>query len=189
MPALLDPFIPRPDVRERHEITIRAPADLVFEIARNFDMQSIPAIRAIFWLRGKVMGASTPAARRSSGLIAELLSLGWGRLDEEPGRFFIGGARCQPWKADVVFSAIAPDRFEAFAEPDQVKIAWTIEAEVLAPALTRLSTETRAVATDEQALAKFRRYWRLAKFGIVTFRLLLLPAVRREAERRWSLSR
>src|SRR5947208_2785291 len=174
MSALLDPFIPRPDVRERHQISIHAPSDLVFNVTRNFDMQSIAAVRAIFWLRGKVMGATTAPARRSSGFLAELMGLGWGRLAEEPSRFFIGGARCQPWKADVLFSPIAPDQFEAFAEPDQVKIAWTIEAEALAPALTRFSTETRAVATDEQARAKFRRYWRLAKFGIVAIRLLLL---------------
>jgi hypothetical protein len=41
------------------------------------------------------------------------------------------------------------------------------------------------VATDAPARARFRRYWRWARFGIVAIRLLLLPAVRREAERRW----
>ena len=91
----------------------------------------------------------------------------------------------QPWLADVKFTAIAPQEFAAYAEPDQVKIAWTLEAEELAPDLTRFAQETRAVATDAEARAKFRRYWRWARFGIVAIRLLLLPAVRREAERRW----
>ena len=79
----------------------------------------------------------------------------------------------------------APQEFAAYAEPDQVKIAWTLEAEELAPGITRFAQETRAVATDAEARAKFRRYWRWARFGIVAIRLLLLPAVRREAERRW----
>jgi len=41
------------------------------------------------------------------------------------------------------------------------------------------------MATDEQARAKFRRYWRLFGIGIVMIRRLLLPAIRRRAERQW----
>jgi hypothetical protein len=44
------------------------------------------------------------------------------------------------------------------------------------------------VATDAQARKKFLRYWRRFKIGIVTIWRLLLPAIRREAERRWRLS-
>lgn len=188
MPDLLDPFIPRPDVRERHEIIIHAPAALVLEVARRFDMQSIAIVRTIFWLRAKVLGAGTVPARTSSEFITEMLSMGWVRLAEEPGRFFVGGAACQPWKGDVVFSPLAPEQFANFSEPEQVKIAWTLEAEALGPALTRFATETRAVATDAEGRKKFLRYWRSFKIGIVTIRLLLLPAIRREAERRWRLS-
>ena len=65
-----------------------------------------------------------------------------------------------------------------------VKIAWTLEVEPLAPARTRFRTQTRVVATDDAARRKFRRYWRMFGMGIVLIRLLLLPAVRREAERR-----
>ena len=94
------------------------------------------------------------------------------------------GAVTQPWKADVVFTPIAPDRFLEFSKPDHVKIVWTLEAEPLGPALTRFRTETRVLATDEEARKKFRSYWRWARFGIVLIRLLMLPALRREAQRR-----
>jgi hypothetical protein len=97
----------------------------------------------------------------------------------------VGGAACQPWKPDVVFRPLTPEIFLSYAEPDQVKIAWTLEAEPLGPELTRFITETRSVATNADARAKFRRYWRWARFGIVAIRPLLLPAVRRKAERRW----
>jgi hypothetical protein len=70
-----------------------------------------------------------------------------------------------------------------------VKIAWTLEAEPVGPATTRFAQETRVVATDEQARMKFLRYWRWARFGIVAIRLLMLPAVRRAAERRWAETR
>lgn len=183
--VLLDRLMPRPDVRERHEVLVKAPAPLVFEVASAFSLQSVPLVRAIFWLRALAMRSKTPPTWPREGLVAETPRMGWGRLAEEPGRFYIAGASCQPWLADVVFSPIAPDRFEAYAHPDRVKIVWTLEAEPAGDGLTRLATETRAAATDDQARSKFRRYWRVVRIGIVAIRWLLLPAVRREAERRF----
>jgi hypothetical protein len=185
MSAVLDRFMPCPDERTRHEITVRAPAGLVMDVARHFDLQSIRMVRALFWLRAKMLGARRPAARRSTGLVADMLALGWACLADDPGHFFVAGAACQPWQADVVFVPIAPEQFATYAEPDRVKIAWTLEAKALGPALTRFATETRVVATDGQARTKFRRYWRLFGVGIVMTRRFLLPALRRQAERQW----
>jgi hypothetical protein len=188
-PPPLERFMPRPDVRERFEVSIRAPAGLVMEVASGFDMQSPPIVKAIFRLRERLMQGTSPAPRRPQGILAETQSLGWGLLEEQPGGLVICGARCEPWLANVSFSAISPTDFAAYAEPGQVKIAWTLEATEIGPALTRFAQETRAVATDEPARILFRRYWRWARFGIISIRLLMLPAVRREAERRWSAQR
>ena len=97
----------------------------------------------------------------------------------------MAGATCQPWHADVRFEAVPADRFAEATPPDRVKIAWTLEAAPLPGDRCAFATETRAVATDAAAQARFRRYWRWARFGIVTIRRLMLPALRREAERRW----
>ena len=118
-----------------------------------------------------------------------MTGLGWGVLQSEAGRFVVCGARCQPWLADVTFSALSADDFASYAEPDQVKIAWTLEAHELAADVTRFAQETRAVATDAGSRTKFLRYWRWARFGIVAIRLFMLPAVRRAAERRWAIER
>jgi hypothetical protein len=187
-PSPLDVFIPHPDVRERFHTTIRAPASIVMDEAANFDLQALPLVRAIFRLRESLMRASPPAAaRRPQGLLAETRSLGWATLVEQPDRLIVCGAACRPWQADAGFTPIPPDVFASYAEPNQVKIAWTLEAEPLGPALTRFSHETRAVATDAEARARFRSYWRWARFGIVSIRLLLLPAIRRKSERRWAV--
>ncbi|MGZ9031372.1 MAG: hypothetical protein ACXW2G_08365 [Burkholderiaceae bacterium] len=183
--ALLDRFIAHPDIRERFETTIRAPAPVVMQVATNFDMQSIAAVRWIFRLRERLLGAQT-GARPPQSILDETQNLGWGVLDEQAGRFVVCGARCQPWLGDVKFSAMPPDSFAAYAGPDQVKIAWTLEAQELAPEVTRFVQETRAVATDAASRRKFMRYWRWARFGIIAIRLFMLPAVRREAERQWS---
>ena len=128
------------------------------------------------------MGATPGPERPRRGLLAETRALGWETLVEQPG-LAVCGAACQPWRADAVFTPIAAERFAAYAEPNQVKIAWTLEADSLGPTMTRFSHETRAVATDAQARISFHRYWRWASFGIIGIRLLLLPAVRRAAER------
>lgn len=185
-PALLDRFIPAPDIRERFETTIRAPAAVVMQVAADFDMQSVRAVRAIFRLREALLGARREPSRRPQGIVEETKNLGWGVLQEKPGRAVIMGARCQPWLADVRFSALDAQEFAAYSEADQVKIAWTLEAEPIAGDVTRFAQETRAVATDAGARRKFLRYWRWARFGIIAIRLLMLPAVRRTAERRWA---
>jgi hypothetical protein len=185
----LERFIPHPDVRERFETTIRAPAALVMDVAGQLDMQSLPLVRLIFRLRERLTRATRTVPRKAQGILEETRSLGWGLLAEQPGRFVVCGATCQPWLANVVFSAVAPDEFLAYAQPDQVKIAWSLEAAEIGPGLTRFGQETRAVATDEQARIRFRRYWRWARVGIIAIRLLMLPAIRKAAERRWAIER
>jgi hypothetical protein len=180
----IDAFMPEFDARERYATTVRAPAALVYQIARDFDLQSVPLVRLIFRLRGTLMRA-TPTRREPRGFLDEMQALGWSRLFEKPGEIYIAGGACQPWLPDVVFTPVAPDRFRAFAEPNRVKIAWTLETHARDGAITELATETRAAATDPEARRRFLGYWRWARVGIVAIRWLLLPAIRREAEVQW----
>ena len=184
----LDRYIAEPDIRERFETTVRAPAAIVMDVATHFDLQSLRSARAIFRLRELLLRSAPPAPRPPQGLLDEMTKLGWGVLTHEPG-VIVCGAHCQPWQADVTFTAIPADQFAAWQAPVQVKIAWSLEADAIAPDVTRFGQETRAIATYAIGRARFLRYWRWARFGIVAIRLLLMPAVRREAERRWAVER
>jgi len=181
MTSPLDEFIPEFDTRERYAVTVRAPAGVVYQVARRIDMQSVFLVGAIFWLRERMMGASA-SPRVARAFVDDAQTMGWGCLRERPGELFIAGAACQPWQANVVFTPIPPDGFRSFSDPDQVKIAWTIECQALGPVSTRLTSETRARATDAGARRRFLRYWRWARFGIFSIRWLLLPAIRKQAE-------
>jgi hypothetical protein len=181
MPSPLDPFIPVPDARERFAVTVRAPAPLVYDVACSFDMQSIWSVRTIFQMRERIMG-SRPGVRVPRGMVEELRDLGWGCLLERQGELYVGGAVCQPWLADVKFRAVPSESFAAFAEPDLVRIAWTLETRSLGANLTELTSETRVAATDDAARRRFLAYWRWARIGIYSIRWLLLPAIRRQAE-------
>jgi hypothetical protein len=41
MSETMDRFVPRADVCERHEIIVRAPAELVFDVAEHLERESI----------------------------------------------------------------------------------------------------------------------------------------------------
>ena len=180
---LIEQFMPTADIRKRHEIIVHAPADVVLQTAEQFDLLSIPLVNAIFWLRGKIMGAHAAPPRKPEGLVQETKRLGWVELGRRPGREVVMGAATQPWLADVTFTPVAPGSFVAYAEPEHVKIVWTLEAVPVEPELTLFRTETRVVATDAVAREQFARYWRFARFGILLIRWLQLPALRRAAER------
>src|SRR5450755_952295 len=115
------------DLREMHEVRVRAPAEFVFRVAGSFDIQSVKPVGALFWLRAKLFGTDVGPVHWPRGLVAETQKLGWAELAVEQGRQRVMGAVTRPWKANVRFTAVAPDQFLAFSEPDQVKIVWTLE--------------------------------------------------------------
>jgi hypothetical protein len=182
---LLDGFMPRYDVVERHHIYVKAPAADVLAAAKEQDMLQSPLIRAIFKARELALGATPDDQVRPRGLLAATRSLGWGVLAEHPDRAIVVGAVTRPWEADVVFRSLPPDRFASYADPGNVKIVWALRAKPVGNDRTLFLTETRAVATDAVARRKFRRYWAFASPGIAAIRWLSLLPLKREAERRF----
>lgn len=181
---LLDRFMPVYDVVERHHVRIAAPADITLAAAREVDLQGAPVVRALIKAREVILGATPDDRARPRGLLAEMQSLGWGVLAHVPQREVVVGAVTRPWEANVTFRALPPDQFARFREPGYVKIAWTLRAEPVGATESIFRTETRAVATDASARAKFRCYWAFLSPGIILIRWAMLGPVKREAERR-----
>ena len=137
--GLLDRFMPRTDVRGRHEITIHAPCSVVMDVARNFQIESLFIVRTLFRIRFALLGAA-PQPQQRLGLVEQMEKIGWSRLEEERDSYLVAGAACRPWNADPAFTPVTAEQFATFAGPDLVKIVWTLEATPLAPALTRFAT-------------------------------------------------
>jgi hypothetical protein len=182
---LLDRFMPSYEVAERHHVHVNAPPEIVLAAAAEMDLLESPIIRTVFKGREWIMG-SRPVDRRPRGLLAEVRSLGWGVLAEVPGREIVMGAVTQPWLPDVVFTPLGPDDFTAFAEPNYVKIAWTLRADPLDSGGSVFRTETRVATTDARSRVKFRRYWAFMSPGIILIRWVSLGPLKAEAERRRS---
>jgi hypothetical protein len=182
--ALMDRFIPTYEVAERHQIRINAPADITFEAATQMNLWQTPIVRAIFKGREWIMRSHPAPQPESTSFIAQMRGIGWGVLAEVPGRESVMGAVTQPWMADVVFRPLPPEEFAAFDDAGYVKIVWTLRADPLGDADSVFRTETRAVATDRVARAKFRRYWSFLSPGIVLIRWASLRPLKADAERR-----
>lgn len=182
--VVLDRFVPAFDVVERHHVHIAAPPDVTLAAAREQDLLNVPLVRVIIRAREIAMGARPDIAEQPHGLLAATLAIGWGVLADVPDREVEVGAVTQPWQPNVTFRALAPASFAAFAEPGFVKIAWTLRADPAPGGRSVFMTETRAVATDAAARARFRRYWAFVAPGIAAIRWLSLLPLKREAERR-----
>lgn len=181
---LLDRFMPFYDIVERHHVRVSAPADVTFAAACDQDLMALPVVRTIFKAREVLLGSEPDTTSRPRGLLALTKSLGWGALAEVPDREVVMGAVTQPWEADVVFRPLPPAEFVAFNEPGYVKIVWTLRADPVDANASIFRTETRAIATDAAARARFRRYWSLLSPGIILIRWASLGPLKREAARR-----
>jgi len=182
--ALLNQFMPTYDVVERHQIRVAASADVTFAAACEQDWQQVPLIRAIFRAREIILRARPDRRPQPRGLLAQMQSLGWGVLVQVPNREIVVGAVTKPWEPNVTFRALPPDAFAKFAEPGFVKIVWTLRADPIDAESSIFRTETRAMATDATARARFRLYWAFTSAGIELIRRLSLQPLKRDAERR-----
>jgi len=180
---LLDRFMPRYEVVERHHVRVSAPAAITLSAAKDGDLNRSAFIRGIFKAREIVLGADGAESVRQ-GLIARMTSLGWCILAETADREIVLGAVTQPWMPNVVFRGIPPAEFRAFREPGYVKIVWNLRADPLGDAHSMFRTETRVSTTDDAARVKFRWYWARFSPGIALIRRAMLPAVKKDAEAR-----
>ena len=172
------------DVAERHHVRVSAPAEMTLAAAGEADLLQSRIARLIFRAREVILGSEPDSEAPPRGLLELTQSIGWRVLAEVPGREVVMGAVTQPWTANVTFRGLSPDEFATFNEPGYVKIAWTLRADAITPMESMFRTETRAVATDAFARAKFRRYWSFLSPGIIAIRALMLQPVKAEAERR-----
>lgn len=182
--ALADRYLPQFEIRERDEVTVLAPADTTYDVAYHLDLQSSPIVRAIFAARAFLFRSGPAKLPPRTEFLEEAVALGWGVLDEEPGRKLILGAVTKPWESSVQFIAVPPGDFAAFDSPGYAKIVWTLEADELTPATSVFRTETRVATTDPQSRRRFRRYWSFVSPGIFLIRREALRLVKAGAERR-----
>ena len=179
---IMSRFMPRYEVVEHHERIVAAPPAVVFRAVQSFRLEDSPVIRAIFSAREIILTQRSIQPLSPPPFLQLARQIGWGILDSIRDREVAFGAITQPWRGDVHFRPLTPERFPAFDSAGYAKIAWSIGVDSLGPARSRLRTETRVMTTDPVSRAKFRRYWSIYSPGIVLIRREALRLIGRAAE-------
>lgn len=73
---LLDVFMPKYDVAERHHVGVAAPASVTFDALMDMDLEDSLLVRAIFKARQLLLGAEADARTKTQGLVAVTTELG-----------------------------------------------------------------------------------------------------------------
>jgi hypothetical protein len=177
----LDDVVPDPDHVTRQARVIDAPPAVVWDELHRLKLTSLPvtlvlsAVRALpVLLSGRARGGLDRTFLDAVPI--PLLS------SESPSSVVYGGV-LQAWRWT---GGERPPELDAagvreFTEPGWVKIAMDFRLRSTLGG-TRLSSETRAVATDPETARRFARYWLVVRPGSSAIRWEVLTAVALRAE-------
>jgi len=192
MAPLIKELMPEPDIVMRHVRGVHAPPARVFAAIARTDFGRSGLISLLFALRGvpallvapresleKIRKRKTDSALTLGRLTKE----GFGLVAERPGEEIVLGVSGRFWKASAKLKPAGREQFQRGAPPGEVLVAWNFLVEPAPAEHSRLSTETRIVASDVDTRLTFKRYWRLVHPGSALIRRAMLAAIAREANR------
>jgi hypothetical protein len=178
----LDDVIPDPHYRIRHSRTAAAPATAVWDQLHLVTMSALPLGHALEGLRllpARLAGRNRqPLAGRSFLEVTPIPV-----LYSEPPHLVISAGLSQAWRP--LGGPTPPDldaaALRAWSEPGWIKAGMEFRLDPTSVG-TRLSTETRVLATDPGTRRAFAAYWLLIRVWSGAIRSELLRTVARRAE-------
>ncbi len=179
IPAMLiDDFLPRYDVRERHHIRVHAPPSDVYVAARRLDISRARLSMLLFRMRG----LSAPSCFTLDDFLKMRFILLGERLNEElllglVGRF---------WTPSGKLLRLDSEGFRDFNEKGYAKAVWNFSLSESSDGSVSLATETRVYCTDQSSRRRFRLYWLLVRGFSGLIRREILRAVKHNAEESYS---
>jgi len=190
MPMLIDRHLPAYDVSDVHTITIDATPEAVWKALRTTNLWSDPFVRLLTNARLLPTRALAVVRRQPQPSTPDQIRFGdiiesgedWVKLGEEREVELVAGLIGKFWQRDFGFRRVEPAAFAAFDEPGYAKTVIDLSVRPYGSSRTLLIYETRTATTDDDARAKFARYWRLIRpfAGVMMKRALV--AVKHEAE-------
>jgi hypothetical protein len=178
----LDEVVPHPHYRMTQCRTVGAPPAAVWDELCRVTMSALPLGRALEGARllpARLAGRKhRPLAGRTFLDVTPIPVL----FSERP-QVVISAGLSQAWR---LLGGLTPPRLDAAAlrawsDPGWIKVAMEFRLEPI-PAGTRLSTETRILATDPRSRRSFAAYWFLIRASSAAIRREVLRVVARRAE-------
>ncbi|MFN8037347.1 MAG: hypothetical protein U0V73_15615 [Acidimicrobiia bacterium] len=191
MPMLVDRHLPDYDVSEVYTVTVTASIEDTWRAIRTTDIARDPFVRVLVNARLVPQRALAVLRRQhrpdrwAPVRFGDLVESGeeWIKLGEEREVELVAGLVGRFWQRDFGLRRMTPEEFAAFDEPGYAKTVVDLSLRPYGSTRTLLLYETRTATTDDDARAKFARYWRFVGpfAGFVMRRALF--AIRAEAER------
>lgn len=182
---LIDSFAPNADEFELHRIQIDASPEVVRRALWTTDLGGSLIIKALMGLRGLpefiLHGGRRPPTDVHVTLKA-LIKGGFGLLANELDEIVLG-VNGRFWRPTGNLFPFDRADFDEPIPAGQARGVWNFSIKPSGSG-TILATETRVTCGDPNSLKKFRRYWLVVRPFSGLIRLVMLRAVKREAERR-----
>ena len=132
--SVLDRYLPKFDVRERHSHLMRADVGAVQAAIGQTDLTGIPVVRALLLLRAfpgrlraRLGGRATPVPPPFT--LADMPRAGWTPLAEGPEEVGFG-TLTHPWRiGNEAPLVVDRESFAAFSTPGYAKVAFSIRAD------------------------------------------------------------
>jgi hypothetical protein len=183
-PTALDRLVPKPDLVEIDAADLPAPASLVWERLRHATLGEAGLTRVLFALRtlaDRRGTAGSGSGLRLDDMRSSPTAPGFQVLADDPPREVAAGAIGKVWRLRIPFVHVPDaDAFAAFATPDFIKVAWALRVAPVESRGTHVELEVRVAATSDDALRRFRRYFRVIGPGSRYIRRALLRRLTRE---------
>lgn len=186
---LLDDVIPKFDINEVHDIWLPVSSADAMRAVRAVRSDEIRLFKPLLWVRTlpERFDPDAPKLDLTTPILQEFLDKGgFAVLEDRPDEEIVLGSIGHFWKitGNRPLSGIrTTEAFRRFDEPGYTKVAFCFAA-VPEGAGCRLLTETRVVATSDDARRRFRRYWLFVAAGSSLLRRSWLKAIERIAARR-----
>lgn len=182
----LDDLLPAYDFVEVHSVLVRATPERVFQVLKQVTPDDAPLFRFLIAVRAlptRILTGSYFRMEQRASVLDQFLSAGFILLAEDADKELVVGRIAQFWKLTGGSSAVVSrsGEFVDFEKPGYAKAAVNFSLATEGDC-TRVRTETRIRATDEDSRQKFRRYWLLIGLGSGVIRRSWLKAIKRKAE-------
>ncbi|MGG3625545.1 hypothetical protein ABES25_18570 [Bacillus gobiensis] len=177
MTTLVDEFLPSPDFREKHTITIAAPTYAVWTACQHLDLRDIRLARPLIAIRDVIARLRNGQSQRDMPTPDNMT-----RLAEEFHREIVNGLVGQWWKFGASNNHVvqSTQEFQDFSEPGYAKATFSFLLEEDKRGV-RLTTETRVLCLDDSTRRVMGRYWTLIRPFSGFIRQSMLSSIRRRA--------
>ncbi len=182
----LDELLPAYDFVEVHSVLVCAPPERVFQVLKQVTPDDAPLFRFLMAIRAlptRILTGMSFRMEQRRSVLDQFLGAGFLLLAEDADRELVVGRIAQFWKLTGGSSAVVSrsGEFVDFEKPGFAKAALNFWL-ATEGARTRVRTETRIRATDEDSRQKFFRYWLVIGLGSGLIRRSWLKAIKRKAE-------